>query len=292
MPRAEVTAPVRRGSAILRAAVRDFDLAILGCGHMGLAVLRGALSKGVLRAERVLAVDPSAEARSSAAALGVQVHDDATAARAAERLLLAVKPQSFDALARQLAPLTEPVEVISIMSGWTRERIGASLRLKDGARRVVRAMPNLPATIGAGVTAIAAPSAAQDGDDFAASLFRAVGAVVFVDESMIDAVTALSGSGPAYLFLLAESMLDAARRLGFDEPAARTLVMSTLDGATALLRNDPRDPAELRAAVTSRGGTTEAATRVWIERGVPDSIAAAILAAALRAGELGRGSAQ
>lgn len=300
------------------------ELAILGCGNMGLAVLRGALAKGVLRADQVLGIDPAPEARANAEALGIRTSAVPTDARGAARLMLAVKPQSFAALAEAIAPLPPDAEVISIMGGWTSDRIAARLPLADGgasgdpAPRVVRAMPNLPATIGAGVTAIAQPgpprtsgadvtaagagagsvsaSSSHGADaprtgslvEFAVSLFRAVGEVVFVPESMMDAVTALSGSGPAYAFLLAESMLDAARRLGFDEPTARTLVMRTLEGSVALMRQDPRDPEHLRAAVTSRGGTTEAAVRVWVERGVPDSIAAAVLAAALRAGELGR----
>ncbi len=287
----------------------DLDLAILGCGNMGLAIVRGAIAAGVLAPHRVLGVDPSAEARARMEALGARSSAQPVDARGAARLLLAVKPQSFDAPARSLAPLDDRCEVISVMSGWTRERIGASLRLRDGARRVTRAMPNLPVTIGLGVTAIAAPAPAATAlpasapapassapagvgapdATFAERLFRAVGEVIFVEESLLDAVTAVSGSGPAYAFLLAESMMEAARRLGFDDGTARRLVVHTLEGAAGLLRRDGRDPADLRSAVTSRGGTTEAATGVWIERGVPEAIVESILAAARRASELGRG---
>lgn len=259
------------------------DLAILGCGHMGAAILRGAIRAGVLAPDRVLVVDPSAEARERAVSLGARASADAIDARAAPRLLLAVKPQSFDGLAHALAPLAGEPEVVSVMSGWTRARIGASLRLKHGAARVVRAMPNLPVTVGRGATAIAGDAA-----PFVVRLFESVGRVIAVDESLLDAVTAVSGSGPAYAFLLAESMIDAAMRLGFDAPTARRLVFATIDGAAAMLLAEDRDPAELRDAVTSRGGTTEAATGVWMERGVPDAIVAAIEAAAARAGELGR----
>lgn len=268
------------------------DLAILGCGNMGLAIVRGALAARIVHPDRMIAIDPSPEARSRAESLGLRATDEPIAARGAARLLLAVKPQSFDALARSLAPLPDGCEVISVMSGWTRERIGASLRMKHGAARVIRAMPNLAVTVGRGVTAIASrPGADADGaDDFAVRAFRSVGRVVVVDERRLDAVTAVSGSGPAYAFLLAEAMEEAARRLGFDAAMARQLVGGTIDGAAALLGPDDRDPAELRAAVTSRGGTTEAATRVWNERGVPESIVASILAAAARASELGRGT--
>ncbi|MBX3354270.1 MAG: pyrroline-5-carboxylate reductase [Phycisphaeraceae bacterium] len=273
-------------------------LALLGCGNMGLAIVSGAVHRGLLRPECVIGIDPLPEARSRAAELGIMVSGEPTEALSAERLLLAVKPQSFDALARTLASDGRRTgddrvrEVISVMSGWTRAKIGTLLGHRDGAARVIRAMPNLPATVGRGVTAIAAessaPGAAAD-DSFAATLFRSVGEVVFVPESMLDAVTAVSGSGPAYLFLLAESMLAAAHDLGFDEETARTLVVGTLDGAVALLRDRGRPPAEIRAEVTSRGGTTEAATALWMERGVPQAMVEAILAAAARARELGHG---
>lgn len=280
------------------------DLALFGCGNMGLAIVRGAMERGVLRGDAVIGIDPSSDARARAQALGLRVGDDPTLARAAARILLAVKPQSFDALAHTLssaAASPQPgCEIISIMSGWTRVRIGSSLHRRDGATRVIRAMPNLPATVGCGVTAIAMQhdSATETGDagastqhasSFAESLFRAVGDVVFVEEELIDAVTAVSGSGPAYAFLLAESMLEAATALGFDPETARRLVIGTLDGAVSLMQADARGPAELRAAVTSRGGTTEAATHIWMERKIPQGIVDALLAAAARASELGRG---
>lgn len=267
--------------------MRDIDLAILGCGNMGFAIARGALAAGVLRPERTLGVDPSTEARRRLDALGVQTSGDPGSARDAARILLAVKPQSFDALARMLAPVADASQVISVMGGWSRERIGASLRMKHGAGRVTRAMPNLAVTIGKGVTAIVRGA---ESDAFADALFRSVGEIVSVHEALLDAVTAVSGSGPAYAFLLAESMLEAAKQLGFDDETATRLVVGTLDGAVGLLQQDERGPAELRAAVTSRGGTTEAATRVWMERNIPAGIVEALRAAAARAAELGRGA--
>jgi len=290
----------------------ETELALIGCGNMGLAIVRGAIEKGVLRADAVLGIDPLPEARTRAYELGIRVSSKVAPARQATRVLLAVKPQMFEALAKELAPLGDGAQVISVVSGWTRVRIADALRLNDGAARVTRAMPNLPATIGAGVTAIARDeSGANDGGasdvdsadgatsaggrtitaetaSFAESLFRAVGDVVFVDEALIDAVTAVSGSGPAYAFLLAESMLTAAQDLGFDRDTARRLVIGTLHGAVSMLQHDARAPDELRAAVTSRGGTTEAATRVWMDRDVPNGIVDAIMAAAARATALGR----
>jgi len=278
-------------------AMTHVDLALFGCGNMGLAIVRGAIERGVLGADGVVGIDPTEEARSRAEALGIRTSADAMHAHDAERVLLAVKPQSFDGLSRMLAPLPESCEFISVMSGWTRTRIGAALHRRHGTRSVHRAMPNLPATIGRGVTAIArdaaqAPSSTASGStamSFTESLFRAVGDVVFVDESLLDAVTGVSGSGPAYAFLLAESMLEAARTLGFDDETARKLVVGTLDGAVAMLQQDARGPADLRAAVTSRGGTTEAATKVWMDRDIPAGIVEAMRAAAARAEELGRG---
>lgn len=261
-------------------AVNEIDLAVVGCGNMGLAIVRGALAASIVRPERVLVIDASKEARERAAALGVRIASDLTKARGAAHLLLAVKPQSVSDVARSIAPLPPSREVVSVVSGWSCARIAAALGMPT-PDRVVRAMPNLGASIGRSVTALAGSS------DFAERLFRSIGDVVPVPESLLDAVTAVSGSGPAYAFLLAESMIDAARALGFDEPTANRLVIGTLEGAAALLRADDRSPKAWRAAVTSKGGTTEAAARVWNERGVPKAIVDAIRAAHARAGELG-----
>src|SRR5690606_13250813 len=153
---------------------------------------------------------------------------------------------------------------------------------------VVRAMPNLPARIRQGATAICLGDGAAPGDDdFALALFRGIGPLVLrIDESLMDAFTAVAGSGPAYLFYLAEAMTRAATELGFDAPAAREIVKATLAGSASLLAQSSESPADLRAAVTSKGGTTEAATTVLDNAGVMNAIVRAITAARDRGREL------
>jgi pyrroline-5-carboxylate reductase len=153
---------------------------------------------------------------------------------------------------------------------------------------VVRAMPNTPALVGEGAAAIAAGARAADGDlDWAESILGAVGLVVRVDEAELDAVTALSGSGPAYVFLVAEALIDAGTRAGLDPELATALTTQLLVGSAKLLA-ERGDPAGLRAQVTSPGGTTAAGLAVLDERGVRDAFVAAVAAAKSRSIELGR----
>jgi pyrroline-5-carboxylate reductase len=251
---------------------------------MGMAVLRGALAAGALRAADTLVVEASAERRAEAAALGARTSADPAEAAEARALLLAVKPQHFEHVAPALraAPLRL---VVSVMAGWSIATLGRML----GGARVVRAMPNLPAQIGLGVTALAA------GGDMPAAmlaeverLFGCVGRTLRVREEDLDAVTAVSGSGPAYLFLLAEAEIAAAIGMGLDPDAARALVTETLLGAATMLARGPHAAGDLRAAVTSRGGTTEAAVRVLEDARFREGIARALAAARDRAAELGR----
>ncbi|MEZ6234470.1 MAG: pyrroline-5-carboxylate reductase [Phycisphaerales bacterium] len=210
-------------------------------------------------------------------------------------MLIAVKPQMFEAVGAELAPVLsstgqsergEPL-VVSIMAGTRaaaiRERLG-------GAVRVVRAMPNTPARIGQGVTGIAAGPGATEADlAVAERLFRACGPVVVrIDEGLMDAFTAVAGSGPAYLFYLAEAMERAAVAVGFDGATARGMVGQTIRGAAALLEQGA-DPAALRAAVTSKGGTTAAATGSLDRDGVAEAVGRAIAAGRDRGRELAGG---
>jgi pyrroline-5-carboxylate reductase len=260
--------------------------AFIGCGNMGGAILRGALTNGVLQAERTLVVDESAEARTRSQALGVRSSARVAEAAGAPRVLLAVKPQSFEGVAKEFGAsgARNPL-VISVMAGWSALSIERAL----GGARVVRAMPNLPAQIGLGITAIApGANVADDDAHFVDSLFAGVGKTIRVREDQLDAVTAVSGSGPAYFFLLAEAKARAAVELGFDDAMARALVAHTLLGAATLLANGTHSAGDLRAAVTSKGGTTEAALRVFQERGFEEIVSAAMAAARDRGRELGR----
>ncbi|MBL9141460.1 MAG: pyrroline-5-carboxylate reductase [Phycisphaerae bacterium] len=260
--------------------------AFLGCGNMGMAVLRGALHHGVLQAADTLVVDASAERRAEARGLGAHVSDSVHDARSIGRVMLAVKPQHFEAVAAALrgdAPIRRLV--ISVMAGWSASSIAIAL----GDASVVRTMPNLPAQIGMGMTAIAAAPDVAPGDlAFIERLFEGVGRTVRVHEDQLDAVTAVSGSGPAYLFLLAEAEIAAAKDLGLDDHTAHALVTQTLLGAATMLSRSVQSPADLRVAVTSKGGTTEAALHVLENARLRETVAHALAAARDRGAALGR----
>lgn len=261
---------------------------------MGAAVLHGALANGTLQGAGVLVVDVDERARHAAQRLGVHTSDQPADALGAPHLLLAVKPQNVPPLLGALAETRGLV--ISVMAGYSAATLARALP----AARVVRAMPNLPAQIGRGITAVAVSpgqkehSSAEQDLAFVERLFAGVGQTVRVPEELLDAVTAVSGSGPAYLFLLAEAMTQAARDLGLDDPTARALVAHTLAGSGALLAQrsleaqDSQDAAALRSAVTSPGGTTEAALRVLKQRGFVPAVVEALTAARDRGRELGR----
>lgn len=221
---------------------------------------------------------------------GLARFDGALERGSASVVVLAVKPQSLTAVGQQWAAagLTFDGVVVTMLAGAKSSSVRAAL---GGSVRVVRVMPNTPARIGQGATAVALGDGARPGDEEAAlELFRAVGPVVeMVDETMMDAVTALSGCGPAYLFYLAEAMVRAGMDAGLPEHTADRLTRQTLAGAASMLASASESPADLRAAVTSKGGTTEAALGVLSAQRVGQSIVKAVLAARDRGRELGNG---
>ncbi len=260
--------------------------AFVGCGNLGGAILARAVGSGALDAARTLVCESDPARRAQAAALGARVSADAADARGARTLLLAVKPQSFGDAAARLAPLPGDALVISVMAGWGSAAIRQAL---GGAARVVRAMPNTPVQVGCGMTAIAAGAGALEADVAEAErVFGAVGRTVRIPEELIDAAVAAGGSGPAYLFLLAEAQEAGARALGLDAVTARAMTVQTILGAAQLLAQDGRDAAALRAAVTSKGGTTAAAIAVLEQRGFAQAVADAMRAARDRSAELGK----
>lgn len=269
-------------------------LLVIGYGSMGSSIVQGACRSRLLDPADVIVAEPDETRRSQAAASGIgrACPEPAEAFEELERLegtrgegtiLLAIKPQMLAGLG--MGPRVGARRVISILAGMPAERVRVAM---GGTARVVRVMPNLPASIGQGVTAIARGAAPVDAA-FARDLFLAVGPrVLEIDEGLMDAFTALAGSGPAYLFLLAESMVRAGIEMGFTPGEADAAVRQTLLGAASMLAADPRDPASLRAAVTSRGGTTAAALASMEADGVDGSLRRAIRAAESRGRELGR----
>jgi len=271
--------------------MQDHAIGFIGAGNMGCSLI-GGLVAGGLPAERIHVVDTDpARGAQAAARFGVRLAAGAEAlAAAADCIVLAVKPQQIEAVARQLGGALsgrEPL-VLSIAAG-VRSRDLARWLGRDVA--IVRAMPNTPALVGSGVAALVAnPAVDERQRSLAENVLRAVGSVIWLEEeAQLDAVTAVSGSGPAYYFLIMESIERAGRDLGLAPEVARTLSVQTAFGAAKMALEAGETPATLRERVTSPGGTTEQALRVLAEAGIEDTLAAAVAAACRRAGELADG---
>ena len=262
----------------------------IGGGNMATALIGGSIAMGT-SASGIRVVEPLPAQRDALAAkfAGIDVFPATSAAaiEAADAVVLAVKPQQMRAAARTLAPHVAPVAVVITIAAGIRT---ADLsRWLDGYHRIVRAMPNTPALVGAGISgAYATPEVDSKASEIAAAILRAAGDVVWcAREDALDGVTAVSGSGPAYVFYVLEGLMQAARDLGFDAPDARRLAYATVAGAMKLAQGSDADPATLRAQVTSKGGTTERALATLEARGVKAGLIAAVKDAAARAKELG-----
>jgi pyrroline-5-carboxylate reductase len=261
-------------------------LAIIGGGKIGEALLSGLVRRG--GPDGIVVCERSAErAAALATQYGVPALDLATAAARARVLLIAVKPQDIDTL---LGALAEHVDqghlVVSVAAGVPTARIEAAL---PPGTAVVRVMPNTPALVDEGMSVLSAGAHAGEAElDEAEALLAAVGRVRRVPESQQDAVTALSGSGPAYFFYLVEAMVDAGILLGLPRDLAADLIVQTALGAAVMMRDSGEHPVQLREAVTSPGGTTIAAVRELERHGVRAALIAAIEAAHDRSVELGR----
>ncbi len=261
-------------------------IAILGAGAMGEAYVSGLLRSGI-EPGRVAIVEKNPErAADVSARYGVHTMDLATAVRESATVLILVKPQDMLDLLDQIAPdLNDGAVVVSLVAGLRLETIESAL---GAGASVVRAMPNTPALIGQGTTAISPGRwCSIDQRDYVVSLLSAVGPVVTVPEELQDSVTATSGSGPAYAFLLIESMIAAAVELGLDADTARLLVTQTVLGAAMMAAEPGADAGALRRQVTSPQGTTAAALGVFEDADFPALVARAMTAARDRSVELG-----
>jgi pyrroline-5-carboxylate reductase len=254
---------------------------------MGAAIVGGLVGKGFPAAD-ITVIEPGAGAREAIASrFGVAVRESAGAGLpAADALVLAVKPQQMRDAVRGLAPLEASTVVVTIAAGI---RIGDLSRWLGGHAAIVRAMPNTPALVHSGVTGLYAPPAVgEEGRSRAEKLLGAVGETVWLPrEEDLDAVTAVSGSGPAYVFYFMEALEQAAREMGLAPEAARTLAVGTFVGASRLARERGLDPAELRAQVTSKGGTTERALGEMDHAALGERFVEAVKAACARSRELG-----
>ena len=262
------------------------NLALVGAGKMGGAMLEGWLALGLdPKQVTVIESQPSPEI-SSLAGRGLRLNPAKGTDGNFSAIILAVKPQTAPEIMREAAALAGPRSlVLSIMAGRGLDFLQKELP----QAAIVRAMPNLPASIGRGITvAVANPGVTAEQRELADRLLAAIGAVEWVsDEGLMDAVTAVSGSGPAYVFLLAEALAKAGMAAGLPQPIAHNLARATVAGAGALLDRSAADAATLRQNVTSPGGTTAAALEVLMaDDGLESLMKKAVAAAARRSREL------
>jgi pyrroline-5-carboxylate reductase len=258
-------------------------LVVMGGGRMGEALLAGLLDAKWAAPEEVLVVEP-VEARRDDLAARYPGLRTGTAPEAADGAIVAVKPNDVPAACAALRA-AGPGRVLSIAAGVTIAALEADL---PAGTPVVRAMPNTPALVGAGAAALA-PGTSASGDDlaWAEEVLGAVGITVRVKEPLLDAVTGLSGSGPAYVFLVAEALIDGGVAAGLPRDVSETLAIQTLVGAAKLLAESGDSAEQLRAAVTSPGGTTAAGLRALERSATRSALIEAVLAATQRSKELG-----
>ena len=265
----------------------NITIAFIGSGFMARGAIRGLVESGTLAPGNVLVVNEADPAgRDEVAALyGATAASPADVA-GADAVFFAVKPQTFDEVCAEYAAYFTPDKVyLTIMAGLSTARVAAGV----GGGRVVRFMPNLALSVGLSATAFALGEGCSDGERaLARALFEPLGEVVEVEEREISAVTALSGSGPAYFCYLCEGMIAAAVADGMDEAKARALAVQTLIGTARLLEDSGEAPSEMRRRITSKRGTTEAAIGAMTDAGFLAAIEAGFIAARDRSDELGK----
>jgi pyrroline-5-carboxylate reductase len=263
-------------------------ITFIGAGNMAEAIVAGIVDQQVVAASDVCVTDISeVRLQHFVEKYGVNTSlDNPAAVAGADVVVLAVKPQIFPSVWPEIAgALKSDALVVSIMAGIPAAKIAGGQPI-----RVVRVMPNTPALVGEGAAGIASGELATESDlQFVEKLMGAVGMTVVVQEKKIDAVSALSGSGPAYVFYLLEGMLAAADQMGLEKGIARELALATIIGSAKLMQETGEDAEVLRQKVTSKGGSTAAATNTMDERGVKDAIVSALLAAQERGKELANG---
>jgi pyrroline-5-carboxylate reductase len=267
----------------------EYELGVIGGGNMAEAILGTAVRSGFLPAENIVVSDLLAERRDKLSSeLGVTCVEDNAISAACPRVMLAVKPQAMgEMLDTEASAFSSDALVITIAAGLSTAFFDKKLKKKG---RIVRVMPNTPMLVGEGASAVCAGPRATTADvTWTRELFTCDGGLgIEVDEKLMDAVTAVSGSGPAYFFYFIEAMVEAGRAEGLTPDAALQLAMQTCAGAAKLLAETGEAPEELRRRVTSRGGTTQRAIETMESEGVKASLVKAIRAAAERSRELGK----
>ena len=270
--------------------IKGLTVGFIGGGNMGEALIKGLLAASLVPATAIHATDVRLERlRELDRLYGIQVSsDNAEVVRHSDIIILAVKPQIMDVILKEIAPaVTRRKLLISVAAGVSTAKIRTVLH-KDA--RLIRVMPNTPALVLEGVTAIAKADGLEPDDlDTAGEIFSAVGRVVVLDESLMDAVTGLSGSGPAYVAVVIESLADGGVRMGLDRITAMTLATQTVLGAAKLLLETGMHPGALKDMVSSPGGTSIAGVAALEEGGIRTTFIKAVERATVRSRELGQG---
>jgi pyrroline-5-carboxylate reductase len=265
-------------------------IAIIGGGKMGSIIAQGLIDHKIIPRKDIVITDIDAariDSLRSNIKLKVSNNNEKTA-KNADIIILAIKPQNMAATLKEISSVIDKSKlVISIAAGITTNFIENSL---SKGVRVVRVMPNTPALVGEGAAAVAGGSCSKSNDvKVTRAIFNAVGISVEVEEKLMDAVTGLSGSGPAYFFLIIEALIDAGLKTGLSRDLSRQLAAQTMLGAARLCLQSDKEPAQLREMVTSPGGTTAAGLKVMEEKNIRAIIIAAVEAATQRSKELATG---
>ncbi len=262
-------------------------LAVIGCGAMGSALLRGLVTSGATRPDQIIACDIDPRRLEEPRKMGCHVSgDNRSAVQRSDIVLLAVKPQVIDEVVKELAPLIDSDRhlIISIAAGISLSRLETLLPENTP---IVRVMPNTPAQVLEGASALSFNAFVKENQrEVARAIFSSAGSVVELDEKYLDAVTALSGSGPAYVFLFIEALADGGVRVGLSRDIALTLAVQTVLGAAKMVRETKAHPGVLKDQVASPGGTTIAALAVLEGRGLRGAVIEAVWSAYQRAKEL------
>lgn len=266
--------------------LQEVKLAFIGAGAMGGAIIRGLLTRGRVPRENLVYYDPDPAAQAKMAQLGVKAPGNNAEVMQAQVVFLAVKPQIMPPVLAGIKEFAQPRHlIISIAAGITLAALEGALP----ESRLIRAMPNTPALVGAGMTCLAPGSRATPEDTaLALELFQAVGQTAAVEERLMDAVTGLSGSGPAYVALFIEALADGGVKAGLPRALAHNMAVQTVLGAAQLIRQEDLHPGKLKDMVASPGGTTIEGLHVLESGGFRGLVMSAVAAAAARAKELGK----
>ncbi|MFC1807204.1 pyrroline-5-carboxylate reductase [Candidatus Omnitrophota bacterium] len=262
-------------------------IAFIGCGNMGQAILKGLLARKIINKSGILVSDAKISKLTAVKKkFGVSItRSNIDCATKSQIIVLAIKPQEMKTVLSELKPYFSEKLIISIAAGVTIDFI----KKHSGSSKVIRVMPNLPAIVGKGISAISASRGVSKPNlKIASSIFESVGDVISLDEKYINAVTAISGSGPAYFFMLMENMIEAGISAGLKKDIALKLVIKTALGSASLQQELGVSPKLLREQVTSKKGTTEAALKILKKRGFDRAVKAGVNQAIKRAKELSK----